>query len=302
METTNIVINQISMMYILILIGFILYRKGIIKYDGTLQLTNILLWVVNPMIMITRYQMNFSMEKFNELMLSLGLAMCVMVSGLIVARIFVRNGIDQFAIGFPNSGFMGIPLVSSILGIDSVFFLSAYLVCFNILSYTYGICLVSGDRKQASIKKIVTNPVVIAVIIGLVIFISPVKLPEPVYNACKSLGSINTPLAMLILGTYIAQSKISNLFTDKRAYYISFVKLIIIPILTAVLLKFIPNSIYDIKMVMYIASVTPTGMTVAMLSQVYGADYSYGARIVGLTTVLSLITIPLALLLPGLIW
>lgn len=302
METTNIVINQISMMYILILIGFILYRKGIIKYDGTLQLTNILLWVVNPMIMITRYQMNFSMEKFNELMLSLGLAMCVMVSGLIVARIFVRNGIDQFAIGFPNSGFMGIPLVSSILGIDSVFFLSAYLVCFNILSYTYGICLVSGDRKQASIKKIVTNPVVIAVIIGLVIFISPVKLPEPVYNACKSLGSINTPLAMLILGTYIAQSKISNLFTDKRAYYISFVKLIIIPILTAVLLKFIPNSIYDIKMVMYIASVTPTGMTVAMLSQVYGADYSYGARIVGLTTVLSLITIPFALLLPGLIW
>lgn len=302
METTNIVINQISMMYILTLIGFILYRKGIIKYDGTLQLTNILLWVVNPMIMITRYQMNFSMEKFNELMLSLGLAMCVMVSGLIVARIFVRNGIDQFAIGFPNSGFIGIPLVSSILGIDSVFFLSAYLVCFNILSYTYGICLVSGDRKQASIKKIVTNPVVIAVIIGLVIFISPVKLPEPVYNACKSLGSINTPLAMLILGTYIAQSKISNLFTDKRAYYISFVKLIIIPILTAVLLKFIPNSIYDIKMVMYIASVTPTGMTVAMLSQVYGADYSYGARIVGLTTVLSLITIPFALLLPGLIW
>lgn len=304
METMNIVINQISMMYILILIGFRLYRKGIINDEGTLQLTNILLWIVNPMIMITRYQMNFSIEKFNELMLSLGLAMTVMVFGLIAAKIFIRNGngIDQFAIGFANSGFMGIPLVSSILGIDSVFFLSAYLVCFNILSYTYGIYLVSGDKKQASVKKIVTNPAVIAVVIGLMIFISPVKLPEPLYNACNSLGNINTPVAMLILGTYIAQSKVSDLFTDRRAYYISFIKLIIIPILTAVLLKFVPNSLYDIKMVMYIASVTPTGMTVAMLSQVYGADYSYGARIVGLTTVLSLVTIPLALLLPALIW
>lgn len=304
MEVINIVINQIGMMYVLILVGFILYRKGIVNDAGTLQLTNILLWVVNPMIMLTRYQMEFSKEKFFELLVSLGLAFIVMISGLILARIFInkKNGIDQFAIGFPNSGFMGIPLVSGILGIDSIFFLSAYLVCFNILSYTYGIYLVSGDKKQVSIKRIITNPVVIAVFIGLLIFISPVKLPSVLYNACDSLGNINTPLAMIILGTYIAQSKILDLFNNKHTYYISFIKLIIIPILTAVLLKFVPNAFYDIKMVMYIASITPTGMTVAMLSQIYGSDYSYGAQIVGLTTLLSLITIPITLSIPAFIW
>ena len=153
-----------------------------------------------------------------------------------------------------------------------------------------------------SIKRIITNPVVIAVFIGLLIFISPVKLPSVLYNACDSLGNINTPLAMIILGTYIAQSKILDLFNNKHTYYISFIKLIIIPILTAVLLKFVPNAFYDIKMVMYIASITPTGMTVAMLSQIYGSDYSYGAQIVGLTTLLSLITIPITLSIPAFIW
>ena len=303
MEVISIVINQIGMMYVLILVGFILYKKGIVNDAGTMQLTNILLWVVNPMIMLTRYQMEFSKEKFYQLIISLGLAFVIMAAGLILARIFVKdNGIDQFAIGFPNSGFMGIPLVSGILGVDSIFFLSAYLVCFNILSYTYGIYLVSGDKNKVSVKNIVTNPAVIAVFIGLIIFISPVKMPSIIYSACNSLGNINTPLAMIILGTYIAQSKISDLFNNKHTYYISFIKLIIIPILSVVLLKFVPNTFYDIKMVMYIASITPTGMTVAMLSQIYGSDYSYGARIVGLTTILSLITIPITLLLPALIW
>ena len=194
MEVINIVINQIGMMYILILVGFMLYKKGIVNDAGTLQLTNILLWVVNPMIMLTRYQMEFSKEKFYQLIISLGLAFIVMIAGLILARIFAKqNKIDQFAIGFPNSGFMGIPLVSGILGVDSIFFLSAYLVCFNILSYTYGIYLVSGDKKQVSIKKIITNPAVIAVFIGLIVFISPIKMPSIIYNACNSLGNINTP-------------------------------------------------------------------------------------------------------------
>ena len=159
MEVLNIVINQIGMMYVLILVGFILYKKGIINDQGTLQLTNILLWVVNPMIMLTRYQMEFSKEKLIQLIISLGLAFIVMIAGLILARVAVnkKSGIDQFAIGFPNSGFMGIPLVSGILGVESIFFLSAYLVCFNILSYTYGIYLVSGDKKQVSIKKIIRN-------------------------------------------------------------------------------------------------------------------------------------------------
>ena len=107
---------------------------------------------------------------------------------------------------------------------------------------------------------------------------------------------------MIKLGTYIAKSKISDLFNNKQTYYISFIKLIIIPILSAVILKFVPNTFYDIKMVMYIASITPTGMTVAMLSQSYGSDYSYGARIVGLTTILSLVTIPITLSLPSLMW
>lgn len=304
MEIAQTILKQISMMYILMLAGFILYRKNMINDEGTLQMSNLLLWVVNPMLMITRYQMEFSLEKLIELGTSLVLAFLVMVFGIIVGLVFVKRDkkIDQFAIAFANGGFMGIPLVSNILRGDSVFYLSAYLACFAFLSYTYGIYLVSGDKKEVSLKKVLRNPGVIGVMIGLLVFISPIKLPEVLYNACNTVGNINTPLAMIILGTYIAKSKLVDLFTDKNIYYVCFIKLIMVPLLTVLLLKFIPDSLYDIKMVMYIAISTPVGVTIPMLSQLYGNDYEYGARVVGLSTILSLITIPLMIILPGILW
>ena len=93
MNVLNVVVNQIGMMYIIILTGFILYKKGIINDKGTLQLTNILLWIVNPMLMVTRYQMEFSKEKFIELVISLGLSFIIIALSIMVAKIssFIAN-------------------------------------------------------------------------------------------------------------------------------------------------------------------------------------------------------------------
>jgi predicted permease len=285
-------------------IGFAVYRKKLINEEGTKQLSNLLVWVINPLIMLTRYQMDFSMIKLKELGISFVISLVAMLLGFLIGEIVFKKNerINKFAIGFANAGFIGIPLVTSIMGIDKVFFLSAYLVCFNILSYTYGIYMVSGNKKLITVRSLALNPGIIAVIFGLLVFISPIKLPSIIYNAFNLVGQTNTPIAMILLGTYIAKSKIITLFSDKYAYFVCFVKLILIPLVIIMLFKFLPAELAEIKMVVLIAMSTPVGLTVPMFSQMYGGNYEYGAKLVGLSTLLSLATIPVILYLANMIW
>jgi predicted permease len=304
MEIISTIVGQVSIMYVLMAIGFIVYRKNLVNEEGAKQISNLLVWVINPLIMLTRYQMEFSLDKLKELGISFIVSLCAMLIGFLIGKIIFKKDqrIDKFAIGFANAGFIGIPLVTSIMGIDKVFFLSAYLVCFNILSYTYGIYMVSNNKNLITIKSVLLNPGIIAVALGLVVFISPIKLPKLFYDAFNLVGQTNTPIAMILLGTYIAKSKLITLFNDKHAYFVASVKLIIIPIIIMILFKFLPSYLVEIKKVVLIAMSTPVGLTVPMFSQMYGGDYEYGAKLVGLSTLLSLVTIPIILYLANIIW
>ena len=304
MEIISTIIGQVSIMYVLMALGFIVYRKELINEEGSKQISNLLVWVINPLIMLTRYQMEFSLIKLEQLGISFVVSLGAMLIGFLVGKILFKKEqrIDKFAIGFANAGFIGIPLVTNIMGIDKVFFLSAYLVCFNILSYTYGIYMVSNNKKLITVKSVILNPGIIAVVLGLLVFISPIKLPGILYDAFNLVGQTNTPIAMILLGTYIAKSKFINLFNDKYAYLVCFIKLIIIPLIIIIIFKFLPLNLAEIKMVVLIAMSTPVGLTVPMFSQMYGGDYKYGAKLVGLSTLLSLITIPMILYLANIIW
>lgn len=304
MEIIFTIVQQVSMMYVLMAIGFVVYRKKLINEEGTKQLSNLLVWVINPLIMLTRYQMEFSMIKLKELGISFVVSLGAMLLGFLIGEIVFKKEqrINKFAIGFANAGFIGIPLVTSIMGIEKVFFLSAYLVCFNILSYTYGIYMVSGNKKLITAKSLALNPGIIAVVLGLLIFISPIKLPGIIFNAFNLVGQTNTPIAMILLGTYIAKSKLITLFSDRQAYFVCFVKLILIPLVIIIIFKLLPTELAEIKMVVLIAMSTPVGLTVPMFSQMYGGDYEYGAKLVGLSTLLSLATIPVILFFANMIW
>lgn len=304
MEIISTIVGQVSIMYVLMIVGFIVYRKDLINEEGTKQLSNLLVWVINPLIMVTRYQMEFSMVNLINLGITFLVSLFAMLIGFLIGRIIFKEEqrIEKFAIGFANAGFIGIPLVTSIMGIEKVFFLSAYLVCFNILSYTYGIYMVSRNKNLITVKSVVLNPGILAVAFGILIFISPVKLPNTIYTAFNLIGNTNTPIAMILLGTYIAKSKLITLFNDKRAYFVAFVKLIVIPLVILIVFKFLPSSLSEIKKVVLIAMATPVGLTVPMFSQMYGGDYEYGAKLVGLSTLLSLATIPIILYLANIVW
>ena len=179
-----------------------------------------------------------------------------MIIGFIIAKIIFKNDqkIEKFAATFSNAGFIGIPLVQAILGNESVFYLSAYLVCFNLLSWTYGIYLLTGKKESISLKQAIINPATIGSLVGVLLFICSIKLPNVILSTLNSVGSINTPLAMIVLGVYLGQCDIKTVFLDLKVYFVSFISLVIIPIIIVFALLLIPEQYNEIKMVILIAS------------------------------------------------
>lgn len=300
----KIVLNQIIIMYFLMTFGYFMIKKGFLNQEGSKQISNILLKIVTPVVIINSFNIKFSIAGLQKLMLTFILALIVLGIGFIIARILLGkdNRLEQFAAAFPNVGFFGIPLVQGLLGNEALFYLSMVLVAYNIYSWTYGVYLVSGQRGLIHLKILLINPASIGLWIGLAIFFSPWALPEVLAESLDMVASLNTPLAMFVLGSYIAESSLSEIFKNKMPYKTCVIKQIIIPIVIIFVLKLVPNTLELLKNVLMIAVSTPTGVTMAMFAQQYKVDFAYGARMVSLSTLLSIITIPLILLISNIVW
>ena len=298
------VLNQVLMMFSLMLVGFVLYRKRLINESGTQQMSTILLQVCTPAVIITSFNIQFSLEILKEIGIAFILALSSILLGLIIARVFYRkeHRIAQFAVAFSNVGFFGIPLVTGLLGIQYVIYLSTYILAINLLSWTVGIYLITGDKSAMKFNTFFKTPAFIGMVLGFIIFLSPFKLTGFVQSSLASIGSINTPVAMLVLGTYLAKSKLIDIFKNKQVYQIAFYRLILIPIIALLVLSLLPMIRPEIRLVLLIASSAPSATILAIFSQRFGHDYAYGAQIISFTNLMCLITIPIVLTSAYALW
>lgn len=304
MELFGIVFNQVIMMCLMMFAGGVCYLKKWIDDDGVKQISNLLLYIVNPLTIITAYQTPFSMEKFNILLKTFIFSMIIFLATLILVYFLFGkwSGVEQFGIAFGNCGFIGIPLVKAILGDEAVFQLSAFLIVTNFFCWTYGIYLMSHDKKYMTLKKAILNPGTIGTFFGLLLFFSPVKLPDMIFEGVRTLGNLNTPLAMIILGAYIIKSDIKTLFASKRLYLLSLLRLVVIPVFCLVLIYFLPIQDYTIAMTIFIACSAPAAVNTMILAIQFGGDGTLGAKFVSLSSILSMMTLPIILSLANLIF
>lgn len=151
-------------------------------------------------------------------------------------------------------------------------------------------------------KKILTNPILISLVIGILIFTLQIPVGEVIKNSISSIASLNAPIAMFSLGTYLAQVSLKEIFTSRLAYLSSFVRLILIPILTMILLSFVPEQYEMMKFATLIVASTPIGSNVAIFAQIHNKDYKGAVKDVCLSTLCSLITLPLIIMLANLCW
>lgn len=296
-EVIITLMNQVLIMFAIMMIGFVLYKFRIVDTDSTKAISCIVLYIATPATIFTSFLASFRVERLVNGVWAIGLSAAVLVMSILFVNIvFLKsNGLTKFGIVFNNVGFLGIPLVRNVLGEESVFYMSLYVTMISFLVWTYGIYLVSGNKNEISISKVLRNPTIIMIAVGLIVFCLSIPIPSVISMTATYLGNLNAPLAMMVLGCYLAESNLKDLFRRKQTYIICAGRLLVIPALTLLMLHFVPSSLDNVRTVILIGSATPVAGLMGIFCQKYGNDYAYGAGVVGLSTLLSLITMPIFL-------
>ena len=289
---TQILLTQTFIMFILMILGLILSKTGLLTEHGSKDMANILLYAVIPCVIIRSYITDFTMEKLYGLLMSAVLA--IAVSYIIYG---MRKPIDNFGTAFCNAGFIGIPLVTAVFGNEAAFYVASFASILNLLQWTYGIVIITRRKDMINIKKVFVNPVTISLVIGLFLFITGIKLPGVINSTMAGVAALNTPAAMIVLGYYLSCVRIRDLLLNPSLYLASFVRLIIIQLLTLLVLYIIPAGHGQIGMITLIAAATPVGTSTAIFAQKFGQDYERAVCMVCLSTLFSIITMPVVMYL-----
>ena len=179
MEIAGLLFQQILIMFILMSIGFVFYKIKFISDQGSKDMAKVLLYLVIPVVIVKNFMIERSAENVSALLSSVVVSLIAMGLAILVSYVFFgkKDGVANFSSTFSNAGFIGIPLISATLGEGAVFYISMMIVLINALQWTYGVYVMSGDKSVMKPKNIITNPIVIAVVIGLVLFVSGIQMP-----------------------------------------------------------------------------------------------------------------------------
>lgn len=295
MSFFSLLINQIAIMLILMALGYLLYKVGLISDAGAKDMSNILLYLVIPVVIIKSFILERTSENISNLINATIFSIVAMVISIIISYLFFgkKDGVANFSSAFSNAGFIGIPIVRAVVGEEAVFYISMMIVLINSLQWTYGVYMISDDKSAINPKKIITNPIVVSVIIGLFIFFLEIPVPKIVTSIFVHVANLNTCLAMLVSGVYLAQSNLLKMLKKINVYKVSILRLIIIPLITLMIFRFFPIGRSDIKLAIIIASACPVGSNVAIFANLYNKDYISAIEEVCMSTLLCILTLPL---------
>lgn len=296
MEAFLAVIIKVAIILILILVGYFVVKKGMFSQKGLSEVTDFLIHIVTPCLIISSF-MTADSGTLEAMDLFLAVALPVVSIAISIALSYLffrkemkpRQKVLRFAMIFSNVGFMGVPLVEGIVGAGGVLYSSFFIAVFNVICWTYGYAMMGGGR--VSLKTLLLNPGVIGLAIGLPIYFLNIRLPELIASPIEMLAEVNTPLAMLVVGGYIARVELKAFFSDLAVYKMSALRLLVAPALyLAVALLVRPNDTLLLSSV--IQAATPVAATCVLLAVQHGGDAELASKCVAVTTVISVLTIP----------
>lgn len=299
-----LIFNQLMKMLCILILAFICYRIKLLNQEGNRNLSNLLLMVVNPCLVITTYQTDYDVDLVRGLLYAFAAALAAHVIAILIARVCIRAkgneeyALERFAAVYSNCGFMGIPLIYSVLGSEGVFYLTAYLTVFNLLTWTHGLILLEGKFTPSRLKEGLTSPLVIATVVGMLLFFLQFRLPEVLLDSMNYLADMNTPLAMIIAGLSVAQADLKKILSNLWIYWVCFLKLLVVPLCVLVFLVVFRFE-YSVAYTILIASACPTATTLTMMAIRFDKNYKYSSEIFAICTVLSIITIPIVTFIAG---
>lgn len=287
--------QQVLIIFILIAVGFICGKTKLIKEEGAQCITNIVLYAVTPCLMIEAFQREFDPSMLFNLALVVIAAFGVHLISIVISKLVVhdkdksRQTVLRFAVIFSNCGFMCLPLEEALLGSEGVFYGGAFVAVFNIMVWTYGLVTMSGDIKQLSIKKLVLNPGIMGVLIGLIFFLLSFTLPVTLMAPVSFLADLNTPLPMLVIGYYLCKTSLKEALCDKKAYLAVALRLIVIPIISLLIL-YLCGMRGTLLLSTVIAASAPVAATTTMFATKFNKAVSLSVNLVSVSTIFSILT------------
>lgn len=296
-DTGLLIGRQILIMFIILAIGALCYLKGLITKEGTKQLSAVELQLVNPLLIFMSYQKEYNSKLLNGLLWSFALSAISFAVMILLSYVFIGKNredkdIERFASVYSNCGFIGIPLINGIYGTDGVLYLTAYVTFFNLLVWTHGYMTMKGERDFSSFLKALKSPSVIAVFLGLICYLTNIRLPDVPASAIQYVSDMNTPLAMLIAGATAAQTNILKAMKKPAIYLVSALKLLVFPACAFAVCRFL-GAPQIVLMTVTIAAACPVATTGTMFAIQMDRKPELCSEFFTITTLLSALTLPL---------
>jgi predicted permease len=288
--------------------GFVFVRKNMISEDCIPGFSKVLLFVCQPCLIIYPF---ISVEFSLEYLANLGIfaALIILVFAIMLGAAYLVMGkrcenpiyrIITIATTFSNCAFFGIPIIEEVLrdsADELIPYTTVFAVVMNIIGWTVGSAIISRNIKHISLKKSFINPAAIGFVLAMIVFITNVSLPESLANMITIIGKMSTPLSMIIMGMRLATMKLGKLFTDYRIYLTILVKQFVMPLVTFAIIMALPFIDVGVKKTLFITCACPIASVVLNFSELVGQGQAEAANSVLLSTMLSIITLPIMMLL-----
>lgn len=296
MMNLSAMISQLISLFLMMLTGYIAARSGIITADFRRKLSSFTLNIACPGIIISSVLESESVP--SDMISALGASLLFYLLMTVLAAVLVRvvptkkehYGLDQLMLVFTNVGFMGIPVIQSIYGAEGVALLSMFIMTFNAFFFSYGVMLIQRGTKFN--PKSLINASIIAALIALFLGVTGLHLPAVIENTLASIGSMNTPLAMIIIGSSLAFCRLDDTLRNKRLYRVALLRMLVMPLLMLFIVRLIPMDpmLAGISVVM---AAMPIAGNCGMLSDLYTPEDMTASHAIIVSTLLSGITLPL---------
>lgn len=290
------VIPKVAQLFLMVGVGAVCFRVGMLTRRGVSQLTSLLLYLVAPCLIVSSLAGQGKGIAPSELVLSLVLAVLAHLLAIGLSFLFFRREpaprkrVLRFSLIYSNTGFMGIPLVQAVVGQEGVVYASVFIAVFNVFAWTHGYGLMSGGQNSGW-KKAVLNPGVLALAVGLPLFFLGWELPELIRVPVDSFAALNTPLAMVVIGCNIARLSLKEMFSDRAVFFVSGLRLLLIP---AVFLgaAFLCGPVPALLVSSVIQAAAPTAANTVLFANRFGGDDALAAKTVAVSSLFSVITLP----------
>ena len=311
------VAQKVGLLFILIALGFLCQRIRILTEEANKCMADIVMYFVTPCVIINAFSATvYSRDELVGILKNIGVValVAVLLHLFMILSVYLifrfgdenKRRVMRFAAVFSNAGFIALPLAQALIDTpechEGALYAAVFLAVFNIALWTWGLVDMSGEQTSMNWKKILFNPGIIGVVIGLLIFTSPlyvhigdtvgIQLPTLVGDALSALSALNLPLPMLMVGYYLGKADLLAAFRDGWAYVCMTLRLLVFPLATLGVL-YVCGVRGNVLIVSVIGACAPVGATTTIFSAKFGHDTALSVRLVALSTLLSMVTMPL---------